>query len=675
MMLKTGSRIFLSLVLFCSGIFAHAALLPSGDAGQPSVSEQGTHGAISNNVLEGDWAIQDGRLRSFVFKSRMDNSTVQFPEIFALSLKDGSILRAADLQLVGTPKSETLVGDAQASRYSERLAGEQVNFQFTDATGNLHVTWTLLLRDGSSYLRQILTLTAAGQNDIAIRQVRLIDLRVPGIHVVGSVHGSPFVARNMFFGFEHPLSDNSVVNGNAVATMQRELPLKAGQSITYSAVVGVAPAGQMRRMFLHYIERERAHPYRTFLTYNTWYDIGYNDESTETPYDQTEALNRVNAFGEELHVKRGVTLNSYLFDDGWDDHSSLWSFNAGFPNGFTPITKAAAVYGAAPGVWLSPWGGYEKAKEERIEFGKKAGFEIVNGGFALSGPKYYEHFKNVCLEMLHKYGVNQFKFDGTGNDDQVVPGSNFDSDFDAAIHLMGELRKQKPDLFINLTTGTYPSPYWLFYSDSIWRGGDDHSFAGVGPSRERWITYRDAAIYRHVVTAGPLYPLNSLMLHGMIFAQYADGLKSDPHNDFPNEVHSYFGTGTQLQEMYITPALLSPANWDILAEAANWSRKNADVLVDTHWVGGDPAWLEVYGWASWAPRKGILTLRNPSDKSQSITLDIQQVFELPEDAAKKYTARSPWRQDAHKAPITLQAGVPHTFVLTPFQVLTLEAKP
>jgi len=30
----------------------------------------------------------------------------------------------------------------------------------------------------------------------------------------------------------------------------------------------------MRRDFLAYLELERAHPYRTFLHYNTWYDIG-----------------------------------------------------------------------------------------------------------------------------------------------------------------------------------------------------------------------------------------------------------------------------------------------------------------------------------------------------------------------------------------------------------------
>jgi hypothetical protein len=277
--------------------------------------------------------------------------------------------------------------------------------------------------------------------------------------------------------------------------------------------------------------------------------------------------------------------------------------------------------------------------------------------------------------MIHKYGVNQFKFDGTGNADSVFPGSAFDSDFAAAIHLIGELREQKPDIYINLTTGTYPSPFWLMTADSIWRGGEDDSVAGVGPYRERWITYRDADTYEHVVKAGPLYPLNSLMLHGMIYAERHKQLREDPSNDFRNEIRSYFGTGTQLQEMYITPSLLSTQNWDDLAEAAKWSRSNAGVLKDTHWVGGDPRWLEVYGWASWSPRKSILVLRNPSDKPQSIGLDPRAVLELPDDAAKEFIARSPWQEDAGRPALPLHSGVIHTFALAPFQVLTLELTP
>ena len=435
-------------------------------------------------------------------------------------------------------------------------------------------------------------------------------------------------------------------------------------------MIGAAHPTQLRRDFLRYVELERAHPYRTFLHYNSWYDLGYFDR-----YNEQAAVSVVQNFGEELTRKRSVKLDSFLFDDGWDDPTTLWKFNPGFPDGMTKVAQTAANYGAAPGIWLSPWGGYDKPKQQRLASAHAQGFETNEGGLALSGPNYYRYFRDTCIEMIAKYGVNQFKFDGTGNANEVIKGSDFDSDFDAAIHLIGELREKKPDLYVNLTTGTYPSPFWLFYADSIWRGGDDHSFAGVGSDRQRWITYRDSQIYRWVVEEGPLFPINSLMLHGMIFARYAERLGSDPGHDFPDEVHSYFGTGTQLQEMYITPALLSAADWDVLAEGAKWSRDSASTLEDSHWIGGDPARLEVYGWASWSSQKAIVTLRNPSDQPQDFTANLQTLLELPVNSASAYAARSPWKGDRPKSGLTIPAQTPHAFHLLPFQVLTLELVP
>jgi hypothetical protein len=166
-------------------------------------------------------------------------------------------------------------------------------------------------------VREILTLTA-DKRDLPISRVELIDLPLPGAHVVGSVQGSPIVASNFFAGFEHPISQSNVTGTRATAWIDRDLPLRAGQTITYSAIFGVVHPGQLRRDFLAYVERERARPYRTFLHYNSWYDLGYF-----TPYDQNAAVDRIQAFGEELEKKRGVKLDSFLFDDGWDDHRSL----------------------------------------------------------------------------------------------------------------------------------------------------------------------------------------------------------------------------------------------------------------------------------------------------------------------------------------------------------------
>ncbi|HEX5436557.1 MAG TPA: enterotoxin [Gemmatimonadaceae bacterium] len=626
--------------------------------------------SLANSTIEGLWTVTNGTFQAVRVTDRLNGTALSLPpSAFTLQLADGTAIASAEMRVVAGPTTRSLPRNAHAARRVEQLGGRQVIVTLRDQAGRLEATWRGILRDGSHYLRQEVTLRSLG-GELPVREIVLVDLQAPGAYVSGSVKGSPVVAGPLYFGFEHPLSQSTVEGDHVHCALARELPLRPGTSFDVSSVIGVTRTGQLRRDFLAYVERERAHPYRTFLHYNSWYDLGYF-----TSYDEAGALAVINAFGIHLARERHVVLSSFLFDDGWDDHRTLWHFNSGFPNGFTRVRKAARQYGAAPGVWMSPWGGYGKPRQERLAAGRAQGFEENKGGFVLSGPKYYARFRETCFEMIRKYGVNQFKFDGTGNASSVYPGSAFDSDFDAAIHLIGELRAEEPELYVNLTTGTYPSPFWLRYADSIWRGGSDHDFAGVGSDRQQWITYRDGDTHQHVVGRGPLYPLNSLMLHGLIYARYAKKLDTDPGNDFTSEIRDYFGTGTQLQEMYVTPSLLTRENWDALAEAANWSRRNADTLVDTHWVGGDPAKLEVYGWGAWSPRAGILTLRNPSDRPQSFAVDVGHVLELPDGAPQRYTARSPWREFQNRAPLGLRAGQDHVVDLAPFEVITLEMVP
>ena len=643
---------------------------PGAERTAATAAIQGDELRLSNGAIEAEWQFHENGLVASTLTDRLTNRTISLPaNAFVVSLRDGTVLKSSEMHVIAPPRMEKLEPDASASQLAARIGGWQIEVGLRDSGNRLQVTWRAVLRDGSAYVRQEVTLSAIGK-DLPISSVRLVDVTIPGVRVFGAVKGSPIVAGNLFFGFEHPLSESKASGDRAVAQIGRELPLRTGQTVTYSSVVGVTLPGQLRRGFLAYLERERAHPYRTFLHYNSWYDIGY-----ETKYDEADAVGAIHAFGDKLVKKRGVKMDSFMFDDGWDDEKHLWHFHSGFPNGFLPVKEAASEFGAAPGIWFSPWGGYAAAKAERLKYGKEQGFETNEGGFALSGPKYYALFRETTLEFIRKFGINQFKIDGTGNVDTAFPGAAFDSDFQAAISLIHEWRTVEPDIYINLTTGTYPSPFWLQYADSIWRGGDDHSFLGVGSWRQRWITYRDADTYSGIVMSGPLFPLNSLMLHGLIYAQHANHLDADPNGDFADEVHDYFGTGTQLQEMYITHSLLTEKDWDVLAEAAKWSRANAETLVDTHWVGGDPALLEVYGWASWSPRKGILVLRNPSDKPQDFVVDVNSAFELPPGAPKTYEARSPWQEDREKPSITLSAHVPYAFHLQPFQVLTFEASP
>jgi hypothetical protein len=624
---------------------------------------------FGNDSVSADWKIAGDHLAALVVHDRLNRRDFAVAAPFVLVLGDGTKLGIDDMRLLAPPALSKLAADPRAARMAERLPGTAVAATFGGTGGRFRVDWRLVQREGTHYLREIVTVTAL-RDDEAIRRVELLGAVAPGASVDGSVDGSPVVAGNDWFGFEHPLSHSEVRGDKLRLWIERTLPLRKGHSVLYSAVFGAARSGQLRRDFLAYIERERAHPYRPFLHYNSWYDIGYF-----TPYTEAEALDRIHTFGEQLVRKRGVKLDSFLFDDGWDDLSGAWNFSKDFPHGFVPLREAAAKYGAAPGLWLSPWGGYGKPHDERIRRGRAVGYEIVDDGLALSGPKYYDRFHDVVMKLLDEDGANQFKFDGTGNAGSVFPGSRFDSDFAAAIQLIDDVRADKPDTFINLTTGTWASPFWLRWADTIWRDGEDDWHAGVGSERERWITYRDQQTYENVVIRGPLFPLNSLMLHGIIYAQKNPRLHDDPGHDFANEVHSYFATGTQLQELYITPSLLSDADWDVLAEAAKWSRANADVLRDTHWVGGDPGRLDVYGWAAWSPHKAILTLRNPDARPQAAVIDLQRQLELPPEAARRFRAHSPWKADAKLPGRDLDADHPTTITLAPFQVLTLELVP
>ncbi len=667
---KSAARIALAatmclLTSFTVGIHAQKTQKSVRDAA--TASTNGSKFTVGDSWIQVQGSASAGKWNGLRIIDRASQRSIDLPDAFSLSLNGGSILSSSSMQRTQPFVVRNLPAEPEASRFSDRIPGKEVCTEFTDPTTAAEIEWCGIMRDGSNYFRQQVTIHTNAK-PLPITDVRMLQFKDSSARVDGTVKGSPIVDDTMFFGFEHPLSTSRVQDGEVLASLPRILPMQPHQSIVYSSVVGVAAPGQLRRDFLRYIERERAHPYRPTLQYNTWYDLGFNNRTNETG-----ALDRIHAFGTELTEKRGATVKSFVFDDGWDNPNSLWGFNPGFPDGFTKVSHAAAQYHSHIGVWMSPWGGYGQNKLDRIAFGKKHGYEIVSGGFALSGPKYFAKFEATCLNMIHTYGANEFKFDGTGNADRVFPGSEFDSDFDAMLALIHRLRQVEPNIFINLSTGTYPSPFWLFDTDDIWRGGDDHSFTGVGTSRQRWITYRDSQVYKNVVKQGPLFPVNSLMLHGMIYAQYADGLKTDPKGDFRDEVETFFGSGTQVQEMYITPSLLSSADWDILAKGARWSLDNAETLKDVHWIGGDPQQLQVYGWASWSPRNAIIVLRNPSDKPQTFSLDIQTALELPAGSARTYIAHDPWK--ATTPALTLHAGHATQIDLQPWEVRTLEATP
>lgn len=625
---------------------------------------------IGNNAISATFTFKDGSLRMLEIKD-LGNGRVlncQSGTVFSITMSDGRVINAADLKVSAEPKFELLVGDSKSARLAGRLPGACLTAALSDAKSNLRVKWRAVMTDGANYLRMEMDVTSTA-DECVLKEVAWMDLAVPGAQVAGRTDGSPVVAGDFFFGCEDPHAQVSV-DPRILFRLPRNASLRKGEVLPLSFVAGVAPQGQMRRAFLGYLERERAHPYRPYLHYNSWHDLH------GSALNETNCLDVIRIFGERFIKPHGVVLDGLVFDDGWDDPKTLWQFNSNFPNGFTPHAEMCAKYSTRLGVWLSPFGGYGDPKDQRLQFGREQGYEINTAGFSMAGPKYYAAFKQSCVGMIRKFSANHFKFDGIAAGMMASGGAKYVADTEAMRRLMLELRSADQNLYINLTTGSWPSPFWLRYADSIWRQGEDMGHAGKGSKQQKWLTYRDQEVYRNIVGKGPLFPLNSLMTQGVAYSR--KGMAGDPTFNsagFKDDVRAFFGSGTGLQELYIQPGKLTDGDWAVLAEAAKWSRANTDVLVDTHWIGGDPSKLEVYGYASWSPRKGIIMLRNPDDQPHEYALDVGTAFELPAGAPQSYRLSSPWKEDAAKPALTAESWKPLRLTLKPFEVFVVDAVP
>ena len=664
----------LALAAVSFGGTARALEFPGPAPGDSTGRLEGDRLVLQNAVIKATWNLAGDRLGPHELADRISGQTITPGDErgFVITLADGRSLTAGQLRPAGKPALAELPAEPDSVRLSGRFGGWKCTLPLVSEDGAIGVQWEVSLRDGSNYVRTRLTVRSktkvAGGG-----QLTLIRANVPEAEVIGKVVGSPVAAGSFFLACEHPMADNRVEEGQVVCGVPKYLPTEADQPWTASAVIGVVPEGQLRRGFLYYLERERARPYCPFVYYISWFDIAYNDRKM----NEGQCLEVIEAFGRELADKRGVKLDAFVFDDGWDDDRTLWLFHEGFPNGFAPLQAAADKYDAVLGTWISPWGGYSKAKARRLEFGKTQGFETDERGFSLAGPNYYARFLAVCTEHLKKYGVSYFKFDGVGHGTSAQgPGERHGPDIEALLNLIEDLRSVRPELFVNATVGTWGSPYWLWYSDVIWRGAADIGLEGEGTTRQQWLTYRDMIGYRQRVTPAPLYPLNSLKFQSVIYAQLGQANRiSNGLDDLIDDIRMAAGSGTQLQEFFVTPKMMVPKGWDAAAEAVAWSRANSDVLVDSHWVGGDPGKGEMYGFASWSPRKGILVLRNPGSEPASIAVDVQTTFELPPGAARDYRFSTLWSDSEDRAEVKLSAGQSGTFDLGPFEVLVMEAEP
>lgn len=614
---------------------------------------------VSNGAFAAEYLLNNDKLSlsfddknsAVVVKDKLSDHKLAPVELFFLTLPNEYVIHAADFKIKNvTQKDDAIHIDYEHKDFDVSVVLNVLKGKYAS------IDYTIKAKGKAREVAKITFFPTKGQSQAP--------------YVDGAINSSPIIADSFFILPEKPIVNTYAYETTTNLNVELKTPIETDAPVTFTTYFGTFEENnQLRRSFNQFINAMRPRPYQQYLHYNSWMDIGFF-----TTYTEQEVLDRMDTYADELIKKRGVQLDGFLLDDGWDDRTGKWLFGPAFSKGFGVVKEKADSLNTSVGLWLSPWGGYNKPRDIRVSHAKENGFETVDGKFALSGPNYFRNFNEQIIKLIKNEHITSFKLDGMGNANSHIKGSQFASDFDASIELIKNMREANKDLFINLTTGTNASPSWLFYADSIWRQGDDINVFGKGSPAQQWMTYRDAETYRSIVRKGPLFPINSLMYHGIVSAENAYfGLeKVQTDQDFADQVWSYFATGTQLQELYITPSMLNSNKWDTLADAAKWSRENSDVLVDTHWIGGDPTALAVYGWASWSKDKAIFGLRNPSDKAQSYYLDLTKDFEIPSGEATRFTLKTVYGTNTSLAK---DYSKPVIITLKPLETLVIEATP
>lgn len=501
-----------------------------------------------------------------------------------------------------------------------------------------------------------------------LAKLRLLDVSIPdgtSVSLTGPISepGLPVViGGKLFVGGEHPMA----ITGSHASTPGVFVDFQNLQSLpqpseskpwSFGAVIGSIPEmSQARRSFINYLHNERPGRRTPMVHYNSWFDFyGWQDNTPGANrtdiMNEASCIQRVDAFGENL-VKKGVQVDSFLIDDGWDNTETLWEFDKDrFPRGFERVAEKAETYGSGIGVWLSPWGGYGDPKKNRVRAGEKIGLETHidpwgEKALDLAGPQYRDWFVKAAIHMRQDEGVNLFKFDGVGRADREMG---------AMLGMLDEVRNMKvarhatqrdeDKMWISLTTGTWPSPFFLLWADNIWRGDGD-----LGPDprnpvdmavdglsyRQKWIRWRAEKVQEHIVKQSSFFPLSQLMIHGVVLAGHGEGIQkglgSATDIEFGQEVWSFLGLGLQLQELYISPDRMRPSLWAILAEGLKWARPNAQILLDSHWAFGDVTRRQVFCTAAWdnLAGHGFVLIQNPTGSTKtSQQFSLKEVLELP----------------------------------------------
>jgi hypothetical protein len=473
---------------------------------------------------------------------------------------------------------------------------------------------------GRPWLQRQILLQSCDGNELATDQAAYhLRWRVAAPHALGG-QGQPLLFGDTWFlGLEHPAGEN-LVDGGVVAPRQYPGNRFSTQPFALqSLVVGGGVSGAVRRVLHDYVAAIRRPP-RALTLYNTWCHLR-GDALTE---------DNMAAAATTLHTTLqpfGAQLDVFAIDDGWFLPQSIWEpDHRKLPTGFAGLRARLDPLAMRLGLWL-PLSGHSLD----TGWAKSNGYEALQRYLCLSGPKYNTALRTQLQTIISDAGLRYFKHDFNyfwcGMTDHghfpSMPQS-VEANVNAELDVLRMETACDPNLFLAITSGIWPSPWWLPYVDTIWMGGGDHDYYRGLPASQRSafeMNYRDGALYELLVARGLIFPLSALMTHGIVDGRHTPyDVRQEPDEFWASYVMNYFGRGTLMRELYLTPEHLTPRRAELLARGINWARTLDDCMVDAQIAGGDArrGKLVIYTGAHGTRR--YISARNPQLLDQHLPL-------------------------------------------------------
>ncbi len=543
-----------------------------------------------------------------------------------------------NFELTGTETEDTPQGGKQLNLFFKGIGLPfrlEVSYELDSAAFYVHRRISISdTVDGLQYLRRIWT------TDVFIKH---------GYEVVkDGGFGQPVALTSRhggsFWGLEYPAGINHVtVRGKDVRIKCGEVfGKRIGSAWTRShwAVEGLTPNRYVKLWFMRYVTRIRVVPAQPYTLYNTWFDLRSPRYPGITPdhiMNQANIVRIIDELRKNMIEKHGIRLNAFVLDDGWDKYESDWKLRSTtFPNGLKPIVDDLKKTNTVLGLWLSPIGGYS-FRNLRVGWMKAHGFETVGDELCLGGKHYSRLFKKRVVGFAKDDGVGYYKWDGIqfscSQPDHGHPVGIYSRDaiLDTLINISRAVRKVNPHAYLNITSGTWLSPWWVKYANQIWMQGGDYGYADV-PSispRDAAMTYRDLVLYDDFRTNDFWFPIANLMTHGIIKGTLEQlGGSEEPLDRFTNEAVLYFARGVSMWELYVSPDILTEGEWDAISKSILWARNRFPILSNTDMIGGDPGKRETYGYVHFKGNEGIVAARNPwiEPSTLKVTLSASEGF-------------------------------------------------